>query len=96
MKINNFKNYLHSNRLFKKQNSFYHIGNYCLNKIGDKIDSVAIKKMPQPLKLLLRYFSPTRIKEMAQINIYAANKIKSYFDGLCGENNYTLIAIITF
>ncbi len=93
MKINNFKNYLHSNRLFNKQNSYYHIGNYCLNKIGDKIDPVAIKKMPQPLKLLLRYFSPTRIKEMAQINIYAANKIKSYFDGLYGKNNYTLIAI---
>ncbi len=49
--------------------------------------------MPRRLKLLLRYFSPARIKEMAQINLYAANKVKSHFDDLYGANNYTLIAI---
>ncbi len=93
MKINNFKHFLYNNRLFNKQNSYYPIGNYCLDKIPNNINSMAIKKIPLPLKLLLRYFSPERIKEMAQINLYAANKIKSYFDGLYGTNNYTLIAV---
>lgn len=93
MKINNFKNYICNNISFNKQKKYYHIGNYCLEKIPDNINSETIKKVSLPLKLLLRYFSPIRIKEMAQINLYAANKVKSYFDSLYGINDYTLIAI---
>ena len=93
MKINNLKNHLHNYISFNKTNKYYHIGNSCLDKIPDQINSATIKNIPLPLKLLLRYFSPTRIKEMAQINLYAANKVKSYFDNLYGTNNYTLIAV---
>lgn len=95
MKINSLKNiYNYCNSITaEKPNKFYKIGNYCLNKIGDEVNLSSIDNMPKYLKILLRYFSPSRIKEMAQMNLFVANKVKGYFDKLYGAENYTVIAV---
>ena len=63
-----------------------------LDKIGEiGIDNV--KRMSEKSKKFLRENTPIRMKELAQLNCYAAEKIKTRLDMEYGENNYAIIAI---
>lgn len=63
-----------------------------LNKIGE-MSITNVKKMPKESKVYLREHTPIRIKELAQLNCYATEKIKNSLDKEYGENNYAIIAI---
>ena len=41
----------------------------------------------------MREVTPARIKELGQLNCYAADKIKNELDKKFGEKNYVLVAI---
>ena len=63
-----------------------------LNKIG-KMTFENVSKTDEKTRQFLRDNSPVRLKELAQLNCFAADKIKREFDSRFGENNYVLIAI---
>lgn len=63
-----------------------------LDKIG-KINQQSVQSLPMEVKEFLREITPLRIKELAQMNCFAAEKIKNKLDKKYGENNYVLIAI---
>ena len=63
-----------------------------LDKMG-KINQQKVQKLPQEVKDLLREITPARLKELAQLNCFAADKIKSELDNKYGGNNYVLIAV---
>ncbi len=63
-----------------------------LNKIG-KITPQSIAQADKTTREYLRKLTPVRLKELAQMNCFAAEKVKNKLDELYGENNYVLIAI---
>ena len=63
-----------------------------LNKIGE-ITFDNVSKTDDSTRKFLCENSPARLKELAQMNCYAAEKIKKYMDNEYGKNNYVLIAI---
>lgn len=100
MNISNFNNSNYFGRdkkqnspSFRNNSSFIRIGNSCLSSIEKGITPDTVAKLDTSIKLLLDKNTPKRIKELAQVNCFAADKIKTYFDNLYGKNNYTIIAI---
>ena len=100
MSISNFSNliYLKNNNqqkspYFKASAHFIKIGNSYLKNFEQELSPDTVSKLDKSIKVLLNKVTPKRIKELAQVNCYAAAKSKKYFDSLYGENNYTLIAI---
>ncbi len=100
MIISNFNNliYLKNNNQqkspsFKASAHFIKIGNSYLKNFEQELSPDTVSKLDKSIKVLLNKVTPKRIKELAQVNCYAAAKSKKYFDSLYGENNYTLIAI---
>lgn len=63
-----------------------------LDSIG-KINQKSVQNLPPEVKDALREVTPKRLKELAQMNCYAANKIKTELNQRYGENNYVIIAI---
>lgn len=63
-----------------------------LNKIG-KITYENVSRTNEKTRQFLREKSPARLKELAKLNCYAADKIKRELDNKYGENNYVLIAV---
>ena len=63
-----------------------------LNKIG-KISPYSISNLSEEFKQRIRDYTPARLKELAQMNCYAADKIKTELDKKFGGNNYVVIAI---
>lgn len=63
-----------------------------LNKIR-KMSFESVRKIPENEKQILRNATPKRLVELAKMNCYAADKIKSELDKCFGENNYVLIAV---
>lgn len=63
-----------------------------LNIIG-KITLENVGKTDTETCDFLRKNSPARLKELARMNCYAAEKIKSELDKKYGENNYVMIAL---
>ncbi len=96
-KINN-SNYIYHNRKNDKQafegsRNYIHIGRTYLNKIDGEVTPQTVEGLSMQTKIMLRLFTPKRIKELAQMNCYAADKLKKNLDGLFGKDNYTMIAI---
>ena len=88
-----FKNKQQSQVQFRGSKNFIQIGNTCLNKIGAEINPNSLNKLSPETKTILNKVTTKRIKELAQVNCFAADKIKTHFDNLYGKDNYTLIAI---
>ena len=63
-----------------------------LDKIGT-INQKNVQKSSPEIKDFLRGVTPVRLKELANMNCLAANKIKTELDKRYGENNYVLIAV---
>ena len=63
-----------------------------LNKIG-KMTLENVSKADKDTRQFLREFSPARLKELAQMNCFAADKVKQVLDSKYGKNNYVLVAI---
>lgn len=63
-----------------------------LDKIG-KITLENVSKANEATRQILRNNTPTRLKELAQLNCYAADKIKTELDKTYGTNNYVVVAI---
>lgn len=63
-----------------------------LNQIG-KITLQSVAQTDNKTRKFLRKVTPVRLKELAQMNCFAANKVKAELDKQFGENNYVLIAI---
>lgn len=63
-----------------------------LNNIG-KISLSSISKLPEDYRASIRSCSPKRLQELAKMNCFAADKIKTKLDKQYGKNNYVLIAI---
>lgn len=63
-----------------------------LDKMGN-INQQSVQKLPSEVKEFLREITPKRLKELAQMNCFAAEKIKTELDKQYGESNYVLIAI---
>ena len=63
-----------------------------LDSIG-KISLNSIKLCSEDIKQSIRNYTPKRLKELAQLNCYAANKVKTELDKKYGEGNYILIAL---
>lgn len=63
-----------------------------LNKIG-KITLENVAKTSKKTRQFLRDNTPVRLKELAQMNCYAADKIKKNLDSKYGRENYVLIAV---
>jgi len=63
-----------------------------LNKIG-KMTLENIVNADKKDCQFLRKHSPARLKELAQMNCYASEKVKAELDKQFGENNYVIIAI---
>ena len=61
-----------------------------LNKIGKMTLN---SKIDEKTRQFLLNSTPKRLKELAQMNCYAADKIKSELDKKYGENNYVMIAV---
>ncbi len=100
MIINSFNNTFYPNRQqrnrnvsFNGQNEFIRIGNSCLKQIGDTISPAVYDNISPSIKSVLENVTPKRVKELAQLNCFAAIRGKAYFDKSYGRNNYTLIAM---
>ena len=63
-----------------------------LDDIG-KINRQNVKELPEDVKKFLREVSPIRLKELAKLNCFAANKVRNELDKKYGKNNYIIIAI---
>ena len=63
-----------------------------LNQIG-KITLQSVALADNKTCKFLRKATPVRLKELAQMNCFAAEKVKNELDKLYGKNNYVLIAI---
>ena len=63
-----------------------------LNKIGN-MTLESVSKADNETCNFLRKATPVRLKELAKMNCYAADKVKHELDLKYGENNYVLIAI---
>ena len=63
-----------------------------LNKIGE-INFDNVKNTGIKIRRFLSKNSPERLKELAKMNCFAANKVKTVLDKKYGENNYVVIAI---
>ena len=63
-----------------------------LNKIG-KMTLNKVSEVDDKTRQFLCDSTPKRLNELAQMNCYAATKIKSELDIKFGENNYVFIAI---
>ena len=63
-----------------------------LNNLGE-MSIETVKKMSDKSKNYLREISPIRLRELANLNCYAAEKIKNSLDSEYGENKYAIIAI---
>ena len=63
-----------------------------LNRIG-KITPKSMNRISEKAKQTIRDCTPARLKELAQMNCFAAEKVKAELDKKYGENNYVIIAI---
>jgi hypothetical protein len=63
-----------------------------LDKIG-KITLGNVSKANETTLNVLRQNTPLRLKELAQLNCFAADKIKTELDKAYGTNNYAVVAI---
>ena len=63
-----------------------------LNEIG-KMTLENVSKTDKGTRQFLREISPARLKELAKMNCYAADKVKQVLDSKYGKNNYILVAI---
>lgn len=63
-----------------------------LNKIGE-MTYENVSRTNEKTRQFLRENSPVRLKELAQMNCFAAEKIKNKLDEKYGKNNYVLIAV---
>lgn len=63
-----------------------------LNELG-KINAKSVQNLSAEKKNFLINNSPKRITELAKLNCFAANKIKTVLDKTYGEGKYTVIAI---
>ena len=63
-----------------------------LNRIG-KITLESVSNADETTIQFLRNNSPQRLKELAQLNCFAADKIRTELNKKFGENNYVLIAV---
>ena len=63
-----------------------------LNKIG-KITIQSVAQTDRATRKYIRKVTPARLKELAQMNCFAAEKVKNELDELYGKDNYVLIAI---
>lgn len=63
-----------------------------LDKMG-KVNQQSVQSLPPEIKEFIKKVTPARLKELAQMNCYAAEKIKTELDKKYGENNYVLIAV---
>lgn len=77
-----------------KINSIKYIStcNQYLKKMDDSITPFVFNSTPENIKEIIREFSPHRIKELAQLNCFAANECRKYLDNLC-DKKYTVISI---
>ena len=57
------------------------------------INQQSVTSLSQEVKNFLKDVTPKRLKELAKMNCYAADKIKAELDKKYGEKNYTVIAI---
>lgn len=53
----------------------------------------SVNDLSEKNKTLLRENTPARMKELAQLNCLAADKVKTTLDKKYGEHNYVLIAV---
>ena len=67
--------------------------NQYLKTMDDIITPFVFNSTPENIKEAIREFSPQRIKELAQLDCFAANECKKYLDNLCDKKNYTVISI---
>ena len=63
-----------------------------LDDIG-KINRQSVQELPEDVRKFLREVTPLRLKELAKLNCFAANKVKNKLDKKYGENNYIIVAI---
>ena len=63
-----------------------------LDSMG-KINQQNVQSLPQEVKDFLRQITPLRLKELAQMNCFAAEKVKTELDKKYGENNYVIISL---
>lgn len=63
-----------------------------LDKMG-KINQQSVQSLPPEIKEFLKKVTPARLKELANMNCFAADKVKQELDKKYGENNYIVIAI---
>lgn len=63
-----------------------------LDKMG-KINKRSVQNLSQEAKDFLREVTPDRLKELAQMNCFAADKIKNELDNKYGRNNYVIISL---
>ncbi len=86
MLISNFNNlvYLKNNKQenstsFKGSSNFIQIGKFCLKNFEQEISLDIVSKLDKSIKVLFNNVTPKRIKELTQVNCYAAAKSKKYF-----------------
>lgn len=63
-----------------------------LDSIG-KINRQGIQNTSQDVRMFLREVTPKRLKELAKLNCFAADKVKTELDKKYGANNYIVVAI---
>ena len=63
-----------------------------LDSMGN-LNKRSVQNLPQEVRDFLRSVTPARLKELAQMNCFAADKVKRELDKKYGTNNYTLIAV---
>ena len=91
MIINNYQT-LYKNQTFEGSNVKLRFAHYILNKTGE-LTPQKYNKMSRLDKFILRKFTPLRLKELAMTTCDIAERVKTKFDNLFGENNYMVIAV---
>jgi hypothetical protein len=74
-----------------KQNTIYKCRK-TLNEIGS-LTSANVSSADENARLFLRENTPARLRELAQMTCFGAEKIKSALDNKFGKNKYVLISI---
>lgn len=63
-----------------------------LDSIG-KINQQSVKELPKDVRKFLSEVSPARLKELAKMNCFAADKIKTELDKKYGKGKYVIISL---
>lgn len=91
MIVNNYQP-SYNNLSFESSKFQLQLPHYILNKVGE-LTPQKYNKMSRLDKFILRKFTPLRLKELAMTTCDIADKVKTKFDNLFGENNYMVIAV---